>query len=136
MINRTQALVLMFFLLVWVAVITILAVAPEVYGQTLRRAPGSSRAAEIVFATALSGLIAVIAIATLRRWRWAFWLILIVFSFGVLRVPAAALQLSGLLAATGPTWYIILQGVIGVTQSAIALAMFAGYRRSGIWGAF
>jgi hypothetical protein len=34
----------------------------------------------------------------------------------------------------GPTWYVCLQGLIGVVQVLIAVAMLAGYRRSGIWG--
>jgi len=34
----------------------------------------------------------------------------------------------------GPTWYVILQGVIGVVQVLIALAMILAYRRSGVWG--
>jgi hypothetical protein len=34
----------------------------------------------------------------------------------------------------GPTWYVILQGVIGMVQVVIALAMILAYRRSGIWG--
>jgi hypothetical protein len=28
------------------------------------------------------------------------------------------------------------QGLIGVAQLAIGLAMLAGYRRSGVWGGF
>ncbi|HEY5986030.1 MAG TPA: hypothetical protein VIV12_06530 [Streptosporangiaceae bacterium] len=135
-INRTQALVLGFFLLVWVAVIAILVVAPGVYEQTLRQAPGSAGTAEIVFVAALSGLIAVLFVGVLRRWRWAFWLILIAFFGGALRVPAAALQMLGYLSPADPTWYVIVQGVVGAIQVAIALAMLAGYRRAGIWGAF
>jgi hypothetical protein len=135
-INRTQALVLGFFALAWVALITILVVAPEVYDRALRQAPGSQPAAEIVFAAGLSGLIAVVCVGVVRRRRWAFWLTLIAFFAGVLRVPAAALQLAGYLAPGGPTWYVALQGVIGVVQFAIAVAMLAGYRRCGIWGAF
>jgi hypothetical protein len=34
----------------------------------------------------------------------------------------------------GSVWYVILQGVIGVVQVLIALAMILGYRRSGVWG--
>jgi hypothetical protein len=34
----------------------------------------------------------------------------------------------------GPTWYVILQGVIGVVQVLIALTMIHAYRRSGVWG--
>ena len=37
---------------------------------------------------------------------------------------------------TGPAWYELLQGGIGVIQFLIGLAMLAGYRRSGPWGAF
>jgi hypothetical protein len=135
-INRTQALVLGFFALAWVALITILVVAPEVYDRALRQAAGSQPTAEIVFAAGLSGLIAVVCVGVVRRRRWAFWLTLIAFFAGVLRVPAAALQLAGYLAPGGPTWYVALQGVIGVVQFAIAVAMLAGYRRCGIWGAF
>jgi len=54
----------------------------------------------------------------------------------VLRVPVAGLQLTGVLAADGPTWYVVFQGLLGVLQFAIGLAMVAGYRRAGIWGAF
>lgn len=135
-VNRTQKLVLAFFSLTWVAVITILAAAPQVYAQPLRRAPVSLRPAEVIFVIALSGLIGVICVGVVRRWRLVFWVILAVFFFGVLRVPVAALQVTGHIAAGDPTWYIVLQAVVGVSQFAIALAMLTGYRRSGVWGAF
>jgi hypothetical protein len=66
-INRTQALVLGFFVLAWVALITILVVAPEVYDRALRQAPASQPTAEIVFAAGLSGLIAVVCVGVVRR---------------------------------------------------------------------
>jgi hypothetical protein len=135
-VNRTQKLVLAFLWLAWAAAITIVAAAPQVYAPTLRRAPVSLRAAEALFVIALSGLIGVISIGVVRRWRWVFWVILAVFFLGVLRVPVAALQLTGHIAAADPTWYVIVQAVAGVTQFAIALAMLTGYRRSGVWGAF
>lgn len=135
-INRTQALVLAFFMLAWAGVITILAAAPQVYDQTLGRAPGSLRAAETAFVIGLSALVGVIAFGVIRRWRWLFWLILAVFFLGVLRLPVTALQLSGLIAAGSPTWYVVLQALVAVIQFAIALLMLAGYRRSGTWGAF
>jgi hypothetical protein len=97
-INRTQALVLGFFVLAWVALITILVVAPEVYDRALRQAPGSQPAAEIVFVAGLSGLIAVVCVGVVRRRRRAFWLTLTAFFARVLRVPAAALQLAGICA--------------------------------------
>jgi hypothetical protein len=135
-INRTQWLVLAFFLSVWVAVITILAVSPQVYRPGLARLPGGVRVAEIVFAVALSGLIGVISAGVIRRWRWLFWLILVIFFLGVLRVPVTVLELSGRMAASSPAWYIAVQGMASVVQFAIALLMLAGYRRSGVWGAF
>jgi hypothetical protein len=135
-INRTQWLVLAFFLAVWVTVITTLAVSPQIYRPGLVRAPGSLRVAEIVFVVALSGLICVISAGVVRRWRWLFWVILMVFLLGVLRVPVTVLELSGQMAASSPAWYIAVQGVASVAQFAIALLMLAGYRSSGVWGAF
>ena len=63
-------------------------------------------------------------------------LILVAFLFGVLRVPVAVLQLAEVLAANGPTWYLLFQGLLGLAQFAIGLAMVAGYRRAGAWGAY
>ena len=135
-VNRTQALVLGFFLVVWGSLVVILAAAPDVYEQALRLPPDRVRLADIAVLTALSGFIAVLSIGVARRWRWVFWLILVAFGVGVLRVPVAVLQLTGVLPASVPAWYVVFQGLIGLAQLAIAVAMLAGYRRSGVWGAF
>jgi hypothetical protein len=63
-----------------------------------------------------------------------FWLGLVAFLAGVLRVPVAILQLTGILAADAPRWYVSFQGLLGILQLAIGLAMVAGYRRAGVWG--
>jgi hypothetical protein len=94
----------------------------------------AQRIVEIAFVVALTAFIVLLSIGVLRRWRWMFWLILIAFLFGVLRIPVAVLQLSGQMTPDGPLWYVILQGVIGLVQVLIALAMILGYRRSGAWG--
>jgi hypothetical protein len=135
MVNRTQALVLGFFLMALVSLVVILVAAPEVYDQALRL-PGAGGVEEVALLAALTGFIALLAVAVVRRWRWAFWLILVAFLAGVLRVPVAVLQLTGALPADVPNWYVAFQGLIGVVQLAIGLAMLAGYRRSGVWGAF
>jgi hypothetical protein len=135
MINRTQTLVLVFFVVVLVSVIAIRVAAPDVYDQAFRLPPGDRRL-ETIFLTALVAFIALLAIAVCRRWRWTFWLIMAAFLAGVLRVPVVSLQLTGFLAADTPTWYVVFQGVLGVVQFAIGLAMVAGYRRAGVWGAF
>jgi len=134
MINRVQALVLGFLLMAWISLVVILVAAPEVYERRLRSLPGTQRVVEIVFVVALTAFIALLSIGVLRRWRWMFWLILIAFLFGVLRIPVSVLQISGQMRPDGPLWYAILQGVIGLVQVLIALAMILGYRRSGVWG--
>jgi hypothetical protein len=135
MVNRTQALVLGFFVVALASLVVILVAAPEVYDQTLRLREGSA-AMEVAFLAALTAFIGLLTVGVLRRWRWIFWLVLVAFFAGVLRVPVAVLQLTGVLAADVPAWYVIFQGVIGLVQVAIGLAMLAGYRRSGVWGSF
>jgi cell division protein FtsW (lipid II flippase) len=135
-VNRTQALVLGFFLLVWAGLVVILAAAPEVYSRTLKLPAGNHRWAELAFLAALSAFIVLLGLGVLRRWRWTFWLIVVAFLFGVLRVPASLLELTGALPASGPTWYVLVQALVGLLQFAIGLAMLAGYRRAGVWGAF
>jgi hypothetical protein len=134
MINRVQALVLGFLLMAWISLVAILVAAPEVYEQRLRSLPGAQLMVRAVFVVALTAFIVLLSIGVLRRWRWTFWLILIAFLFGVLRIPVAVLQLSGQMRPDGPPWYVILQGVIGLAQVLIALAMVLSYRRSGVWG--
>ena len=135
-LNRTQLLVVGFFGLVWIALIAVLVLSPEVYAQTLRGVGGDSLAIQAAFVITLSALIAFLVIGVVRRWQWTFWLVLIAFFFGVLRLPVSALQLAGIMPASGPTWYEALQGVIGLVQFLIAIAMVAGYRKAGIWGGF
>ena len=127
-----------FFILAWASLVTILLTAPEVYDQALRFPASSDRRLfELAFLAALSAFLVLLGVGVARRWRWMFWLIVVAFVLGgVLRVPVSILQLSGVLPAEGPVWYVLLQALIGLTQVAIGLAMLAGYRRSGVWGSF
>jgi hypothetical protein len=135
MVNRTQALVLGFFVVALGSLLVIRVAAPEVYDQALWLPEGSA-AAEVAFLVVLTAFIGVLTVGVLRRWRWMFWLVLVAFLAGILRVPVAILQLTSVLAADVPAWYVIFQGVIGLVQVAIGLAMLAGYRRAGVWGSF
>ena len=132
-INRTQALVLGFFLLVWASLLALFAAVPEVYYRAMNL---SSAGAGVLFLVGISAFIALLGVGVLRRWRWMFWPIAIAFLFGVLRVPVTFLTLAGVLPADGPTWYVLYQGFLGVVQFAIAVFMLVGYRRAGTWGAF
>jgi hypothetical protein len=135
MVNRTQGLVLGFFLVVVGSLLVIFVAAPDVYDQALRLPPSWPWWAGIAFLAALCAFIGVLAVGVLRRWRWMFWLILVAFLAGALRVPVAILQLTGVLAADTPAWYVGFQGLIGLAQFAIGLAMLASWRRAGVWGA-
>ena len=135
-LNRTQGLVLGFFVLAWASLVAILLATPEVYDQALRLSASNRRLFELAFLAALTIFLILLGVGVVRRWRWTFWLIVVAFLAGVLRVPASILQLSGVLPAEKPTWYMLLQAVIGLMQVAIGLAMLAGYRRSGVWGSF
>lgn len=135
-INRTQALVLGFCLFTWGSLLVILAAAPETFDQALWLPRGDHRVLELGSLGSLAGFLALLAVGVVRRWRWMFWLVLVAFLAGVLRVPVVVLQLTGVLAADVPAWYVAFQGIIGLAQVAIGLAMLAGYRRAGVWGSF
>ncbi len=134
-VNRTQAIVLGFSLLAWLSLVAILVAAPEILDGPLRLPPGD-RPVELAFLVALSALLALLAVGVIRRWRWTFWLVLVAFFAGILRVPASVLELRGILPSAGPTWYTRLQAAIGLVQFAIGLAMLTGFRKAGAWGAF
>jgi hypothetical protein len=127
-INRTQALVLGFFVLAWASLVALFAAAPEVYGRALGLASAGAR---LLFLVAITAFLALLGMGVIRRWRWAFWLIFVAFLFGPLRVVASVLALGGVLSADGPTWYVLYQALLGLLQFVIALAMLAGYRRAG-----
>jgi hypothetical protein len=131
-VSRTQALVLGFFGGVLACLVLIGAVAPGTFDRALQL-PSADGRLRIAVVVALGTFMALLAIGVLRRWRWMFWLMMAAFLSGVLRVPAAILQVTGLLPADAPPWYLLLQAVIGLIQFGIGLAMLAGYRRTGVW---
>ena len=65
MVNRTQALVLGFFVLVWTGLVAIFAAAPEVYEQALRLSPGGDRSAGLAFLVALSTFMVLLGVGVL-----------------------------------------------------------------------
>ena len=136
-INRTQALVLGFVALSLAVLVLILLLAPELYDAQL--APiglAGNQELRIGFFVAIAALIALLGAGTVRRWHWTFWLILIAFAAGALRIPLLGLQLSGVIPLEVPLWYAALQAAIGLVQLVIAWTMWIGYRRGGPWGEF
>jgi hypothetical protein len=135
-INRSQALVIGFFGAVWIALVIVLLVAPEIYVNTLRPAGVPPAVAGSGLFAGVTVLIAFVSFGVVRRWRWLFWFLLLVFFSGVLRLAASALQLTGIAPATGPAWYEAFQAVIGGVQLVIAVLLVRGYVRGGVWGRF
>ena len=135
-LNRTQVMVLGFSAAAWVTLVAILALAPDVFDRAFRLPFADRRTVQLVFLAALSIFLTGLAIGVVRRWRWIFWLILVAFLAGVLRLPASVLELEGVLPLQGPAWYVVLQGAIGLVQFAIGLAMVRAYRRGGPWRTF
>lgn len=138
--TRIKVLVLALFAVYWVTLVVILVAARDVYDQALPqeavRLAGNQRSAEIGVLLVATALFAVLSIGVIRGWRWTFWLILVVFLAGILRGLASALQLAGIVPSQDPAWSVVLQAVVYLIQFVIALAMLAGYRKAGVWGAF
>jgi hypothetical protein len=134
LINRTKGLVLGFFAAAWLSFVVILVVTPKIYDDAIQLRVGNNRPAEVGFLVALTAFLLLLSAGVVQNWRWTFWLVLIAFPAGILRVPVGVLQLAGVLNGSGPAWYAAYQAVIGVAQFAIGVFMIAGYRRHGLWG--
>src|SRR5205814_1680151 len=79
LINRSQGVVLGFFVFVVLALVGILVFDPSVYASALPIASGGAIFVEIAFLTALIAFIAFVGVGVVRRWRWMFWLIVVAF---------------------------------------------------------
>lgn len=134
-LSRTQLLVIGFFALAWLSVVVLLVLRPDVYDEALRLGEASG-AIQLAAVGMITALIAFLTVGVIRRWRWTFWLVMVAFLAGVLRVPVSVLQLTGVLHADVPTWYLAYQGTLGIAQFILGALMVLGYRRAGLWGAF
>ena len=84
-VNRTQRLVLGFAVLVWVVVAVILLVSPQIYDGSAGDRPFRRWQVDLGLLVFLSIPPALLALAVVRRWRWAFWLVLAAFLAGILQ---------------------------------------------------
>ena len=134
-INRSQALVLMFFAAALTGFIWIRVAAPDVYAQSLNVAH-DMKAPLDWFVAGVIVLVIIASVAVVARWRWMFWITVLAMVAGSLRLPAGMLELTGVVPSRSPAWYVIVQMVAGLTQFAIGLALIRGYRKRGPWGSF
>ena len=132
-----KALVLALFGLYWIFVVVLLVATPSFYASQIPQAvmplTGNPRVAEVGTLLVLTALLGVLSVGVIRSWRWTFWLILVVFLFGIVHVLTAVLQLTGIMPSQDPAWYTVFQAVVGLLQFMIALVMLASYRKNGIW---
>lgn len=124
MINRTQPLILTFLGLAWGHLPAILAVAPEMYDAALLPAVDPV-VVRYAFLAAISAFILLLAFGVRRPWLWTLWLILVDFLFGVLRVSASLLQLTGTLPTDVSARYAAYQAPSGLAKFAIDLSVVA-----------
>jgi hypothetical protein len=133
-VTRTQVLVIAFFAVAWLSIVAILGVAPDVYDEALRLGNASDA---IRFATlgSITAVISLLTVGVVRRWRWTFWLIVVAFLAGILRIPVSLLQLTDVIHTSLPSWYIAYQCALGITQFIVGILMVLGYRRASYWAA-
>ena len=135
--NQLQQILIAFFVFCALFIVTVYIVDPTIITSGLKLFPSTERypLAATAFLLLLLVLIGLMIFGIVRRWRWLFWLLLIDFTCSILQVPAAILQLNGLLPETAPAWYILSRMGIGLLQVALACWMWWIYRRYGVWAA-
>ena len=110
--------------------------APEIYLQTLMLQPSAADRRPLVvtvFLVAVVLWIVLLGVGIVRRWRWAFWLIVVAFTFSALQIPATVLELAGILTVGVPVWYSVLRALVAVIELGIGIWMLRLYRRYGVW---
>ena len=136
--NRTQAAVVGFIISAWLALVVTFIARPSLYDTQLHQiALAGQPGLRAAFVAAIGLLLIVLTIGTVRRWRWLFWLLLIAFATGLVRIPLLGLQLLGLAPLGCPPVVCRPSGRHRLRAGGDRhLAMYAGYRKHGLWGAF
>jgi hypothetical protein len=127
---RLQGVLIAFFVLVTAALLVISRTQPGIYGRDLAALPGWAGS---LFFLVLIDAEAILIAGILRRWRWLFWALLVVFGASAIRVPLLPFELAHLIPGGDPPWYAVLQAGIGIAQALIAVWMLRLYRRYGVW---
>src|SRR5579871_6706384 len=92
--RRLQGVVIAFFVLVTAALLVISRTQPGIYGRDLAALPGWAGA---LFVLVLLVAEAILIAGILRRWRWLFWALLVVFGVSAIRVPLLPFALAHLI---------------------------------------
>jgi hypothetical protein len=68
-LNRSQGLVLGFFVFAWISLVAIMAAAPGVYDEALRLPGGEGRSSALAFLVARIAFLLLLGVVIVRRWR-------------------------------------------------------------------
>ena len=116
----------------WAFAIPILVFAPQTYAQAVGLTSSELHPAPVVLV--VTGYLGILTVGIFRNWRWAFWLTLIAFIAGALRVFTLAQELTGRLPYAGPGWFAATELALFLVGIGVGVAMYFGYRKAGIWG--
>jgi len=140
-VNRTQWLVLTTVALAWVGSVLTLT---GTYKDSAFGLFGG-----LLFQLVVSAVFGVFVLAAIRRWRWAFFVLLAVCLFNALSVtrgaPRVWFWIVQIFTATSPLYAKLAEGqlesvvpvfLINLLAFTTGVAMLVGLVRRGIWGAF
>lgn len=133
-----QMAVIGFFALAVVSLIAAYLAAPSIYAEGLSLDSTADDPYPLPVTLSLIpvlGFIALLVVGIVRRWRWAFWLILVAFTSSLIHIPVTMLQLAGVVSGRPPAWYGLYQICLGIIQLVIAAGMVHLYRCYGVWAA-
>lgn len=136
-VSRRLQWTLLAFVLLAVLILVVASLAdPAIYTNTLLLTlpPAAHSPVAAVFLLAgIAGLLSLLVVGVLRRWRWVFWLVLVAFGAMLLELPATLLQWAGVLPDPFPLWYGLCRVGASLTAVGIAVWMLSIYRHHGVW---
>lgn len=134
--RRLQRTLLAFFLLAIMALAVSSLADPSIPTSTLLLTlppAAHSPTATMFLLAGIAGLLSLLVVGVLRRWRWVFWLMLVAFGAMLLELPTTFLQWAGVLPDPFPLWYGLCRMSASLTAVGIAVWMLSIYRHHGVW---
>ena len=131
-----QGAIIAFFTSVVAVLVILYLVMPSIYLETLQQPvqPSDTHPLAVnLFFGAILIFVAAVGYGVIRGWRWIFWPMLLVFLASILELPAAILQVVGIIPIQQPTWYILLRMAISMVELALGLWMLRIWRACGVW---
>lgn len=136
LLRRLERLLIAFFLLAALFLMIVYFVAPSIYAEMLLLQPSLTDRYPLpvtLFLVATLVFITILMVGVIQHWRWVFWLLLLAFGCSILEIPAAILQMAGVIPSSLPVWYIFCRMGVAIIEVAIAVWMGQIYWHYGVW---